>query len=479
MQMQGGGNPWDFCLAGFRVQGSRRLCGQVLSCPMLEHPGRRAYDHRLRDLVCETRDLALAGQLGVPRSTAASWIRRGPREVVSASVVVEEAAELRVRVLKLERRIEWLLGMVRLLVGLVRAVGLRLDEERLPSGSAKGTLLRAVARAVQVIPLSVALRLVGLSASRYHAWRRLEQACSLDDRTSCPHSSPTQLTVEEVRVIHDMVTAEQHRHMPVGALAMYAQRLGKVFAAPATWARLIKERGWLRPRKRLYPDKPTEGIRASRPGEILHIDVTIIKLVDGTKTYLHAVIDNFSRRILAWKLAARLEPVTTCQVLAQAAKELCPTLDPANPTTVMADSGVENVNAEVDDLLGLHHLRLLLAQVEVAYSNSLIEAWWRSLKYGGLFLHDLHSFAALEKLIGWYVGEHNAVIPHSAFRGQTPDEMFFGRGDQIPDELDAARRQARADRLESNRALSCERCRAGSAMESAAESIALSEREAA
>jgi putative transposase len=125
------------------------------------------------------------------------------------------------------------------------------------------------------------------------------------------------------------------------------------------------------------------------------------------------------------------------------------------------------------------HLRLLLAQVEVAYSNGLIEAWWRSLKYGWLFLHHLHSFTALEKLIGWYVDEHNAVIPHSAFRGQTPDEMFFGRGDQIPDELDAARRQARAARLESNRSLSCERCRAGSAMESAAESIALSEREAA
>jgi hypothetical protein len=163
---------------------------------------------------------------------------------------------------------------------------------------------------------------------------------------------------------------------------------------------------------------------------------------------IHAVIDNFSRRILAWKLMPRLEPLTTCLVLLEAAKELGPMLDPANPATVMADSGVENVNSQVDELLGLRPLRRVLAQVEVAYSNSLIEAWWRSLKYGWLFLHHLHSFAALEKLIAWYVGEHNAVIPHSAFRGQTPDEMFFGRGDGIPDELDAARRQARVARLE-------------------------------
>jgi putative transposase len=50
----------------------------------------------------------------------------------------------------------------------------------------------------------------------------------------------------------------------------------------------------------------------------------------------------------------------------------------------------------------------------VAYSNSLIEAWWRSLKYGWLFLHHLQSFATLEKLIAWYVGQLKAVIPHSA-----------------------------------------------------------------
>ena len=115
----------------------------------------------------------------------------------------------------------------------------------------------------------------------------------------------------------------------------------------------------------------------------------------------------------------------------------------------------------------------------MVYSNSLIEEWWRSSKYGWLFLHHLHSFAALEKLVAWYVGEHNAVIPHSAFRGQTPDEMFFGRGDGIPDGLDAARRQARVVRLEANRSLSCERCRVGSATQAPSQAVALAEQKAA
>jgi hypothetical protein len=68
-------------------------------------------------------------------------------------------------------------------------------------------------------------------------------------------------------------------------------RIGRVFAAPATWARLIRERGWRRPRQRVYPAKPKTGIRASRPNEIWHIDMSVIRLLDGTRTYLHAIID--------------------------------------------------------------------------------------------------------------------------------------------------------------------------------------------
>src|SRR4030042_275590 len=99
-----------------------------------------------------------------------------------------------------------------------------------------------------MIPLAVALRVVGLSPSCYHAWRRVEKTCSLDDRPSCPRASPTQLTAQEVSTIHQMVIAEEYRHMPIRALAMYAQRAKKVFAAAATWARLIKQRGRAPPR---------------------------------------------------------------------------------------------------------------------------------------------------------------------------------------------------------------------------------------
>ena len=51
------------------------------------------------------------------------------------------------------------------------------------------------------------------------------------------------------------------------------------------------------------------------------------------------------------------------------------------------------------------------------------------------------------------------MVPHAAFAGKTPDEMYFGRGDHVPGELAAGHARARAARLESNRQLSCGACR--------------------
>lgn len=97
----------------------------------------------------------------------------------------------------------------------------------------------------------------------------------------------------------------------------------------------------------------------------------------------------------------------------------------------------------------------LLVQTDISFSNSLIESWWRALKHQWLFLNTLDTVNRLEKLVGFYVDEHNTRLPHSAFRGQTPDEMYFGTGNHVPDELDAAKKIARQYRMEVNRATSC------------------------
>ena len=88
----------------------------------------------------------------------------------------------------------------------------------------------------------------------------------------------------------------------------------------------------------------------------------------------------------------------------------------------------------------------------------MIEAWWRTLKHQWLYLNTLDSIAAVRRLVEFYVAAHNSEIPHSAFRGQTPDEMYAARGQEIPEQLEAAKRRAQAARVETNRAVSCAMC---------------------
>jgi putative transposase len=88
----------------------------------------------------------------------------------------------------------------------------------------------------------------------------------------------------------------------------------------------------------------------------------------------------------------------------------------------------------------------------------MIESWWRVLKHQWLFLNTLDSVWAVEKLVAFYVQGHDARLPHSAFRGQTPDEMYFGTGDKVPIELEAARELARQARAEANRKRTCSAC---------------------
>jgi putative transposase len=81
-----------------------------------------------------------------------------------------------------------------------------------------------------------------------------------------------------------------------------------------------------------------------------------------------------------------------------------------------------------------------------------------SVQIARLFLHSLDSVTTVRRLVAFYVDEHNRVPPHSAFRGQTPDEMYFGTGDAVATDLTARAAAARRTRREANRSASCATC---------------------
>jgi len=148
----------------------------------------RTYDHRLVRLVQDTGDITIATGVGVPRSTAAGWLRRAKRDITTVSTCETSSAELRARLARVEARLRRCQALLRVLVVVLRIVQPDFTRLRVPLGADKARLLRAVDRARGVVRLPRLLRLIGLSPSRLAAWR----------------------------------------HVPVGRLAILAQRLGRV-----------------------------------------------------------------------------------------------------------------------------------------------------------------------------------------------------------------------------------------------------------
>ncbi|MCX6126828.1 MAG: DDE-type integrase/transposase/recombinase, partial [Proteobacteria bacterium] len=166
------------------------------------------------------------------------------------------------------------------------------------------------------------------------------------------------------------------------------------------------------------------GPRAIRPDEILHIDVTHIKLSDGTRYYLHILIENFSRKILAWILNKKLSALTTVELIQQAkTNTLLATVD------LITDGGSENVNGVVSAALDATKPRIVhkIARVEIKKSNSMAESSFHSLKNCHLYNQQLNNGRDALRNVGFYMGEHNDVIPLTVLSGLTPTESYGAR----------------------------------------------------
>ncbi len=415
-------------------------------------PIRNNYDHRIRNAVCATGDCELFD--GIPASTQRTWIRRGAANVISLD---GDVTELTIRIQTLERANRRLRNVIRLLLALIRAFGLTLDTARMPSASGKRILLRAIRRASESMPRRHALRVLKVTPSRFAAWEQADTVCRLDDQPSCPRSRPMRISARELDTMRLLTMSKALVHFPIRALALFAQRQDLVHVSVGTWYRTIKKRGWRRPRFRIHPRSPSVGLRATYAGQYLHVDITVIKLLDGTIAYVQAIIDNFSRLILAHAVSRSKTARETAALIRQARSAL----GVGEPeVTVVADDGGENVadNVDVSAALSDCDMTMLIAQTDILSSNSMIERFWSSMKHNFLFMQRLSSITALRRFADFYVVEHNTVIPHNAFQGQTPIEVFRGVSADVPELLASKRAEARQLRVRENQRADCGAC---------------------
>lgn len=290
---------------------------------------------------------------------------------------------------------------------------------RLPSGEEKLRLLNFLAKNFN-LPMERKLQLISVSKSRYYQWRRIRIEC-LNDKSSCPKKRPMQLTFNEIEEIRRLVSDPDLDDMSLSSLYWIGRRKGMLHFSLTTWFKYIRRYNMLDsipPRRWSRPGK--KGMRAIFANQIWHLDTTILKLEDRTRVYLQAIIDNYSRYIVAWKVTLRnrgaeiKELIESALMKAQLRKKC----------RLISDAGVENLNHIVRETIHSSCITHEIASVDIDYSNSMIEAFFRSLKQYSLYKKIFLSFEEVKMAINDYLERYNSFIPRHGLSGLTPNEKY-------------------------------------------------------
>ena len=100
--------------------------------------------------------------------------------------------------------------------------------------------------------------------------------------------------------------------------------------------------------------------------------MSIIRAQDNTKVFIQSMIDNYSRCFFAWKVSTSYGGKHTTNLTKDAIRFANESGFHA-PPTIMMDNGCENINSDVDRLVEAKAIKIIIAQIDIAFSNSMVE----------------------------------------------------------------------------------------------------------
>jgi len=135
--------------------------------------------------------------------------------------------------------------------------------------------------------------------------------------------------------------------------------------------------------------------------------------------YLFAVIDWFSRRLLAWRLSNTLTTDFCLDAVREALhRHGCPEL-------FNTDQGCPFTSGEFTGLLKAHDIRISMDGKGSWRDNVFVERLWKSVKYEEVYLKAYDSVADAKANLATYLCFYNERRPHRSPHGQTPDATYF------------------------------------------------------
>ena len=171
------------------------------------------------------------------------------------------------------------------------------------------------------------------------------------------------------------------------------------------------------PGHRIYPYL-LRSLAIDRPNQAWAIDITYIPMARGF-VYLAAVMDWFTRRILAWRLSNTMEASFCVDAVEEALAKY------GSPQILNTDQGSQFTGTEFTGMLSSNGIAISMDGKGAWRDNVFVERFWRTIKYEEVYLHAYDSVGEARQSIGRYLAFYNARRPHMALDGRTPDQAYF------------------------------------------------------
>ena len=166
-------------------------------------------------------------------------------------------------------------------------------------------------------------------------------------------------------------------------------------------------------------------LAVTRPNQVWAMDITYIPMARGF-VYLVAVLDWFSRKVLAWRLSTTLETAPCIEALEDAIR--CH----GKPEIMNTDQGSQFTSIDFIKTLKDADIQISMDGKGAWRDNVFVERLWRTIKYEEVYLRAYDSVSAARESLGRYLTFYNSRRPHSSLDGQTPDQAYLNPSSQIP-----------------------------------------------
>ena len=172
------------------------------------------------------------------------------------------------------------------------------------------------------------------------------------------------------------------------------------------------------PGHRIYPYL-LRGLVVDRPNQAWAMDITYIPMARGF-VYLAAVVDWFSRRVLAWRVSIDMAVGFCLEAVEEAL------VRHGKPDIFNTDQGSQFTGAAYTGLLADNGIAISMDGRGAWRDNVFVERLWRSVKYEEVYLRAYDSVGHARASLGRYLDFYNGKRPHSSLDARTPDRAYFG-----------------------------------------------------